>query len=81
MTAELSAATGTPIGKRQVEQLAARAAQDFDAFYAARESVAGSAQDFLVLTFDGKGIPMLTSICVRRPARLQRPRPGNFGRA
>ena len=59
MTADLSAATGTPIGKRQVEQLAARAAQDFDAFYAARESVAESTTDFLVLTFDGKGIPML----------------------
>jgi len=59
VSADLSAATGTPIGKRQVEQLAARAARDFDDFYAAREAVVESTGDLLVLTFDGKGIPML----------------------
>ena len=55
----MSAATGTPIGKRQVEELAARAAQYFDDFYVAREAIAEETSDLLVLTFDGKGIPML----------------------
>lgn len=59
VTASLSVATGTPIGNRQVEELAARAAQDFDDFYAAREAVVEETSDLLVLTFDGKGIPML----------------------
>lgn len=56
--AALRARTGEPIGKRQVEELAARAAQDFDDFYAAREVAAEATSDLLVLTFDGKGIPM-----------------------
>jgi hypothetical protein len=50
--------TGVPIGKRQVEQMAARAAQDFDDFYAMREAVEAATHDLLVLTFDGKGVPM-----------------------
>lgn len=58
VAATLSATTGVPIGKRQVEELAARAAQDFDDFYAAREAVTEKTSDLLVLTFDGKGIPM-----------------------
>ncbi len=59
VSAALSAATGASIGKRQVEELAARAAQDFDDFYAMREAVVEDTSDLLVLTFDGKGIPML----------------------
>jgi hypothetical protein len=55
----LSGAIGASIGKRQVEELVARAAQDFDEFYAAREAVAEKTSDLLVLTFDGKGLPML----------------------
>ena len=58
VAATLSATTGVAIGKRQVEELAARAAQDFDDFYAARETVTEKTSDLLVLTFDGKGIPM-----------------------
>ena len=54
----LRASTGVAIGKRQVEELAARAAQDFDDFYAAREVAAEETGDLLVLSFDGKGIPM-----------------------
>jgi hypothetical protein len=50
--------TGVAIGKRQVEQMAARAAQEFDAFYSLREVAEESTSDLLVLTFDGKGIPM-----------------------
>jgi hypothetical protein len=50
--------TGVAIGKRQVEQMAARAARDFDDFYALREAVEDTTGDLLVLTFDGKGVPM-----------------------
>lgn len=56
--AALRTTTGVAIGKRQVEELAARAAQDFDDFYAAREVVDEETSDLLVLSFDGKGIPM-----------------------
>lgn len=51
-------ACGVRLGKRQVEQLAARAVVDVDAFYAGGDRPAGSASDVLVLTFDGKGIVM-----------------------
>ena len=56
--------TGARIGKRQVEELVARAAQDFDAFYEARRA-AGAARSgtpgmgsLVVLTSDGKGVVM-----------------------
>jgi len=52
--------TGMHIGKRQLEQLAARASIDFDAFYA-RAGLRPEQEDpLLVLTFDGKGIIMRT---------------------
>jgi hypothetical protein len=50
--------TGAAVGKRQVEEMAARAARDFDDFYARRDAVEEATEDLLVLTFDGKGIPM-----------------------
>lgn len=52
--------TGTQVGKRQVEELVERAAQDFDAFYARPESAdaAASLKDLLVLSLDAKGIVM-----------------------
>jgi len=49
---------GASIAKRQVEQLAVRAAQDFDAFYEQREPAHDPATDLLVLSTDGKGIVM-----------------------
>lgn len=48
--------TGVTIGKRQLEQLAVRAAQDFEKFYACRELVPENSDALLVLTFDAKGI-------------------------
>ena len=45
--------------KRQAEQLAAPAAEDFDAFYEARRAAAGEPapeESVVVLTFDGKGV-------------------------
>lgn len=61
--------TDTAIGKRQVETLARRAAQDFDAFYARRrQEGAGVDQEtgsLLVITSDAKGVPVYT--CDLRP--------------
>lgn len=54
----LAAATGTAVPKRQVEELAARAAQDFDAFYAQKSAAPEAAGSLLVLSFDGKGVVM-----------------------
>ncbi|MGH8909867.1 MAG: ISKra4 family transposase, partial [Egibacteraceae bacterium] len=51
-------ATGTPIGKRQTEELAARAAGDVADFYEARERRACPDSDVLVISTDGKGIVM-----------------------
>ncbi|MCP4064769.1 MAG: ISKra4 family transposase [Gammaproteobacteria bacterium] len=53
--------TGVTIGKRQAEQLAQRAAVDFDDYYAARQAEAipeSSQTPVLVLSIDGKGIVM-----------------------
>lgn len=51
-------ATGQRLGKRQVEDLAGRAAIDFDAFYARREVAVADRGDALVLSCDGKGVVM-----------------------
>lgn len=61
--------TGTPVAKRQVEALVARAAQDFDAFYTQRQAMAAARDPtgaVLVLTVDGKGVVM-------RPQDLRAP--------
>lgn len=53
--------TGVEIGKRQAEQLAQRAAVDFDDYYAARQASASQKsadEPILVLSVDGKGIVM-----------------------
>lgn len=56
----LARTTGTSVAKRQVQQLATRAAQDFDAFYDTTELdvAAESTEPILVLSSDGKGIVM-----------------------
>lgn len=51
-------ATGVAPGKRQVEQLAARAACDVTDFYADRPPAPSADTDVLVLSCDGKGIVM-----------------------
>ena len=56
---DLSRHTGAEVPKRQAEQLAVRAAEDFDAFYEARRAAAGEPapdESVVVLTFDGKGV-------------------------
>ena len=56
------------VAKRQVEEVVRRAAQDFDSFYLERRlawpTETGPSSQLLVLTFDGKGVPM-------RPADLR----------
>ena len=56
---ELSGSTAAQVPKRQAEQLVARAAADFDAFYEARQAERGRSPpegSVVVLTFDGKGV-------------------------
>ena len=50
--------TGSSIAKRQVEELAVRAAQDFDAFYEQRAAARDPKDDLLVISTDGKGVVM-----------------------
>lgn len=50
--------TGQHLGKRQVEDLAGRAAVDFEDFYAQRQAPTGEVGDVLVLSCDGKGVVM-----------------------
>lgn len=60
-------ATGVRAGKRQAEQLARRAAADFEGFYACRSRPAHAG--VLVLEADGKGIMMRPDSLRRRNAR------------
>lgn len=61
--ATIQAYTGSDIPKRQVEQLAQRAAQDFDVFYETRRREAPETGEesgsLLVLTCDAKGVVMV----------------------
>ena len=52
----MASRTGAPVGKRQLEELAIRAATDFEEFYATRTVKPEDTTDLLVLTFDGAGI-------------------------
>lgn len=59
--AALERTTGAHVPKRQAEELVARAAQDFDAFYEqrrARPSDQAPSPELVVVTFDGKGVVM-----------------------
>jgi hypothetical protein len=59
---DIEAETGVPIGKRQVEEIVAAAAYDFEAFYAqplpAEIQRQAQSKPIQVLTFDGKGVVM-----------------------
>ena len=57
--AAVTRATGVRIGKRQLEELARRAAAHVEAFYLSRVISPAPDDHPLVLTFDGKGIVML----------------------
>ena len=70
--------TGATIAKRQVEELAVRAAQDFEMFYEQKAAARDSKDDLLVISTDGKGIVMrhedlrehTQKAAERRPHRL-----------
>ena len=62
--AAVGRATGTSVGKRQVEAVTARAAGDVAEFYATGEELPVTDGDVLVISADGKGIVM-------RPASLR----------
>ncbi len=68
--------TGVRVGKRQVEELAIRAAVDFEAYYGACSRVPCHPDDVLVISCDGKGIKMrpeaLREQTRRKAARSQR---------
>ena len=57
-TAAIERATGVRLGKRQAEQLAARAAADIGSFYQERKPDPAPGDHVLVVTGDGKGIVM-----------------------
>lgn len=64
--------TGLGLGKRQVEELAVRAAVDFEAFYAERvgeRDAEREKNDVLVLSADGKGIVMRSDALREATAR------------
>jgi hypothetical protein len=50
--------TGVAVGKRQTEELAAKATLDIEGFYATRELSPAQEGDVLVISADGKGIVM-----------------------
>lgn len=62
VVAQVTTHSGAHVPKRQAEELAIRAAQDFAPFYATRQPPAAEAlaatSEILVITSDGKGIPM-----------------------
>lgn len=57
-TEAIGRTTGQGVGKRQVEQLASRAATDIEDFYATRPHLPADKADVLVISADGKGIVM-----------------------
>ena len=63
--------SGQRLGNRQVEELAGRAAVDFDQFYAQRPGHLSLAGEVLVLSYDGKGVLLRPQAL--RPATAQAP--------
>ncbi|CAN5115966.1 hypothetical protein BH20ACT16_BH20ACT16_05120 [soil metagenome] len=68
--AAITRATGVRPAKRQLEQLALRAATDFAGFQAARERAPAEPGDVLVLSCDGKGVVMRPD-ALRAPTRTR----------
>ena len=57
-TEAIRSTTGAAVAKRQVEELAQRAAEDFEAFYTSRPRPQAAPDEAVVLSVDGKGIVM-----------------------
>jgi hypothetical protein len=54
----IAATTASVVPKRQAEQLVQAAAVDFEAFYSQHPAPSAGDDELLVLSFDGKGVPM-----------------------
>ncbi len=67
--AAIARSTGVDLGKRQVEDLARRAALDVEAFYDEKRRQPGTKADVLVISADGKGIVMRPDAL--RPATMK----------
>ena len=68
---------GARIPQRQTEELAARAARDFESFYASLPKTTTTTSDIVVLSFDGKGIAMRKEglrEATRKAAEARQPR-------
>lgn len=78
VVSSLAATTGAPVPKRQAEELAQRAATDFEAFYEQRKPASTtSSSGVLVLTTDAKGVVMRTQDlreATRKAAEKSRPK-------
>lgn len=79
--ATLAQTTGAHLPKRQAEELVARAATDFELFYesqrAQTQKEVRATSDLLILSSDGKGVPMRTSDLrepTRQAAQVRQPR-------
>jgi hypothetical protein len=57
-TEAIDRSTGVSVGKRQAEELTAKAAADIEDFYATRQTAPTEQGDVLVISADGKGIVM-----------------------
>ena len=66
----IARASGQRVGKRQVEHLAAVAAVDFEAFYAARATERTDAGHVVVVSADGKGVVMRPEGLRRQTAKV-----------
>ena len=79
---QITKTTGTTVAKRQVEQLAQKAAQDFCGFYEAGAATPELEKDLLlVLTFDGAGVVMRTESLrpsTQRAAKQQEGKPKHW---
>jgi hypothetical protein len=72
--AAIERATGTRVGKRQVEDLTRAAAADVEAFYAAHRPAPAPPEEVLVLSADGKGVVMRPEALRAATARAARSR-------
>jgi len=68
--AAITRSTGVDLGKRQVQDLARRAAIDVEVFYDNKRREPGTGADVLVISADGKGIVMRPTRCALPRRRL-----------
>lgn len=70
--ASVATTTAASLPKRQAEQLARRAAVDFEAFYNARPEIAAKPGKLLAMSLDGKGIVMRAADLTAHTAKKAR---------